>query len=202
MQQTQSKLHVRNLRCERQRRILFDDLSFSVGAGEVLRIAGNNGTGKTTLLKILTGLYEDYEGEVSWDLDAWPLFVSHKPGVKDQLTALENLSWLTNLQGASVNSDALGQALAVVGLTGFEDTLCGSMSEGQRKRVNLARLFLLTSPAWILDEPFSAIDAEGVTLLESRLSEYVQQGGIVILTSHQSLQLDQPVTNLTLASSR
>jgi heme exporter protein A len=192
-------LEVQDLYCERQRRILFDGLSFTVKAGELLQIKGRNGSGKTTLLKVLTGLYEDFSGKVNWDLDSWPLFVSHKPGVKDQLTARENLKWLTELYQGGADQKAIDHALSAVGLAGFEDTLCGSMSEGQRKRVNLARLFILQSPAWILDEPLSAIDVDGVKLIEERMTNHLKSGGIVILTSHQALEVGVEVSELNIS---
>jgi heme exporter protein A len=182
-------LEVQDLYCERQRRILFDKLSFTVQPGQLLQIKGSNGSGKTTLLKVLTGLYEDYSGEVNWGLEFWPLFISHKPGVKDQLTARENLKWLADLYQGGASNDAIENALAAVGLGGFEDSYCGSMSEGQRKRVNLARLFVLQSPAWILDEPLSAIDVDGVKLIEERITRHLEEDGIVILTSHQALEV-------------
>jgi heme exporter protein A len=194
-------LQVQDLYCERQRRILFERLSFSVRPGELLQIKGSNGSGKTTLLKILTGLYEDYTGEVDWDLTSWPLFVSHKPGVKDQLTALENLEWLAGLHHGAVDRLEVDRALLAVGLAGYQDVLCGTMSEGQRKRVNLARLFFVRSHAWILDEPLSAIDVEGVRLLQERIGSHLDDGGLVIVTSHQSLDVAHEVRYLDLSDS-
>jgi heme exporter protein A len=192
-------LEVQDLYCERQRRILFDNLSFTVQPGQLLQIKGRNGSGKTTLLKVLTGLYEDYSGEVSWGLESWPLFVSHKPGVKDQLTARENLKWLADLYQGGASNDAIESALAAVGLSGFEDSYCGAMSEGQRKRVNLARLFILRSPAWILDEPLSAIDVDGVKLIEERIADHLDEDGIVILTSHQALEVGREIRQLNIS---
>jgi heme exporter protein A len=174
-------------------------LSFSVRPGELLQIKGSNGSGKTTLLKILTGLYEDYTGEVDWDLTSWPLFVSHKPGVKDQLTAMENLEWLAGLHQGGVDRLEVDRALLAVGLAGYQDVLCGTMSEGQRKRVNLARLFFVKSQAWILDEPLSAIDVEGVSLLEECIASHLDDGGLVIVTSHQSLDVAHEVRYLDLS---
>jgi heme exporter protein A len=194
-------LQVQDLYCERQRRILFERLSFSVGPGELLQIKGSNGSGKTTLLKILTGLYEDYTGEVDWDLTSWPLFVSHKPGVKDQLTAQENLAWLAGLHQEGVDRLEVDRALLAVGLSGYQDVLCGTMSEGQRKRVNLARLFFIKSHAWILDEPLSAIDVEGVSLLQECIGSHLDEGGLVIVTSHQSLDVAHEVRYLDLSDS-
>ena len=193
-------LQVDHLYCERQRRVLFENLSFTVAPGQLLQIEGANGSGKTTLLKIICGLFEDYSGDVDWRLDAWPLFVSHKPGVKDQLTARENLQWLADLYQPGTQSSTIDDAIDAVGLRGFEDVLCGAMSEGQRKRVNLARLFFLTSPAWILDEPLSAIDVDGVKLMQERIASQLKEGGMVILTSHQLLDVDHEVRHLNLSA--
>ena len=193
-------LQVDHLYCERQRRVLFENLSFTVAPGQLLQIEGANGSGKTTLLKIICGLFEDYSGDVDWRLDAWPLFVSHKPGVKDQLTARENLQWLADLYQPGTQSSTIDDAIDAVGLRGFEDVLCGAMSEGQRKRVNLARLFFLTSPAWILDEPLRAIDVDGVKLLQERIASQLNEGGMVILTSHQLLDVDHEVRHLNLSA--
>jgi heme exporter protein A len=139
-----------DLSCERQQRVLFDGISFEVKAGEVMYIEGPNGSGKTTLLRILCGLYVDFEGEVEWELDRFPVYLGHRTGVKDHLTAEENLAWLARLyEGVEASPEDVRDALAEVGLRGFEDVRCGSLSEGQRKRVNIARLYLLDSPAWV-----------------------------------------------------
>ena len=191
-------LQTSKLCCEREQRVLFEDLTFTVAPGEILRIEGSNGTGKTTLLRILCGLYQDYMGEVEWDLDDYPLFVGHKPGVKDLLTSRENLKWLAQLYGSEASDEEITSALHDVGLRGFEDVPCGSLSEGQRKRVNLSRLYLLRSPAWILDEPFSSIDVEGVAKLEQSMATHLDGGGMILLTSHQSLALDREVRSLRL----
>ena len=191
-------LTVSQLTCERDHRYLFEDLSFVVGAGELLQIEGGNGAGKTTLLRILGGLYTDFSGSVSWDLTSQPLYLGHKPGVKDLLSARENLTWLAGLQQAGVDVATVDQALAEVGLRGYEEVLCGAMSEGQRKRVNLARLYLLQAQAWILDEPFSAIDRQGVERLEARMQTHIDTGGVLIVISHQTLSGVTPMRSLRL----
>ena len=104
-------LQTSKLCCERERRVLFEDLTFAVSPGEILRIEGSNGTGKTTLLRILCGLYQDYTGEVEWDLDDYPLFVGHRPGVKDLLSARENLRWLANLYQSEASESQIDGAL-------------------------------------------------------------------------------------------
>lgn len=182
-------LAVRDLACERQRRFLFKQLSFDIAAGELWQIRGSNGSGKTTLLKILSGLFDDYEGEVSWDMDTWPLYVGHRPGVKDALTCRENLEWLMRL-----HQDELGDlegALSLAGLEGYENVPCYALSEGQRKRVSLARLFLSHAPVWILDEPFASIDTDGIETLEARIDQHLGHDGVVILTSHQAPNLER-----------
>lgn len=191
-------LQTSKLCCERDRRLLFEDLTFTVAPGEILRIEGSNGSGKTTLLRILCGLYQDYTGEVEWNLEDYPLFIGHRPGVKDLLTAKENLRWLANLYQSDASHEEIGAALADVGLRGFEDVPCGALSEGQRKRVNLARLYLLQSPAWVLDEPFSSIDVEGVDKLQGAMSRHLDRGGMILLTSHQHLELDKEVKSIRL----
>jgi heme exporter protein A len=191
-------LTVSQLTCERDHRYLFEDLSFVVGAGELLQIEGGNGAGKTTLLRILGGLYTDFSGSVSWDLTSQPLYLGHKPGVKDLLSARENLTWLAGLQQAGIDASTVDRALAEVGLRGYEEVLCGAMSEGQRKRVNLARLYLLQAQAWILDEPFSAIDRQGVERLEARMQAHIDTGGVLIVISHQTLSGITPMRSLRL----
>lgn len=180
--------------------MLFEDLTFTVAPGEILRIEGSNGAGKTTLLRILCGLYQDYGGEVAWDLDDYPLFVGHRPGVKDLLSPRENLRWLASLYQAEARDAQIDGALRDVDLRGFEDQPCGALSEGQRKRVNLARLYLLQSPAWILDEPFSSIDVDGIDKLEQAMARHLDGGGMILLTSHQSLKLDREVRSLRLGN--
>jgi heme exporter protein A len=180
-------LETQQLTCERNHRILFQDLSISLSKGEVLQVEGANGAGKSTLLRVLAGLYEDFEGEVSWQVEDYPLYIGHKVGVKDAMSARENLMWLADLQASDVSKGDIDSALARVSLAGYEDVLCGEMSEGQRKRVNLARLFLLHNPVWILDEPFSAIDKEGVASITGRINEHLSNAGTVILTSHQAV---------------
>ncbi len=153
-----------------------------------LRVDGANGAGKSTLLRILAGLYEDFDGEVEWQVEDYPLYVGHRAGVKDLMTARENLSWAASLYDSDVTRDGVDRALDTVALRGYEDVACGAMSEGQRKRVNLARLFLLWNPVWILDEPLSAIDRSGVASLEQRIGQHLADDGLLILTSHQPIE--------------
>lgn len=191
------RLQARRLACERDDRVLFHDLELDVEPGQVVRIEGPNGSGKTTLLKILSGQLGDYQGELFWSgaplhtvRDAFLanlLYLGHSPGIKGALTALENLAWHQALAGEPGDQRGRMTALAEIGLTGFEDVPCFQLSAGQQRRVALARLTLIPRPLWVLDEPFTAIDKEGVAALEQRLLAHARQGGSVILTTHHDL---------------
>jgi len=191
-------LEVKNLFCERDERVLFSNLNFGIGAGEVVQIEGQNGSGKTTLLRILCGLNESYEGELFWqqkdiaevrdDYFSQMLYVGHLAGVKSTLTAEENLTWMQQLDPA-LGKVSIEEALKSVGLYGFEDVPCYTLSAGQQRRVGLARLYLSTAPLWILDEPFTALDKKGVAEKEALLAQHVLNGGSVILTTHHDLNI-------------
>lgn len=197
---TQPLIEARELCCVRDDRSLFEALSFSIEAGSIVQVEGPNGAGKTTLLRILCGMLQSFEGKVLYQgkdiqdyREEWAqaqLYLGHLPGIKLQLNALENLRWILALSsGQQVEEGALFEALSNVGLRGFEDVVCSSLSAGQKRRVALARLYLEKKPVWILDEPFTAIDKKGVAKLEAHLQAHTQQGGIVILTTHQDLSL-------------
>ena len=203
-------IEARNLRCERDDRCLFHDLSFSVNQGEILQVAGPNGAGKSTLLRILIGLSAGYEGGLSWmgqdmrdaryDFLANTLYLGHQPGVKGAMTPEENLHWWQT-RFSDVSRDAVYAALAQVGLRGYEDIPSYNLSAGQQRRVALARLYLDPPRLWILDEPFTAIDKAGVARLEQTIVEHARQGGAVILTTHHELPQSVPVRTLMLGGS-
>ncbi|WP_454253276.1 cytochrome c biogenesis heme-transporting ATPase CcmA [Pseudomonas sp. Marseille-Q7302] len=175
------------LRCERGGRLLFDDLSLSVQAGELLQIGGVNGSGKTSLLRILAGLLPADGGDVRRPPAAELLWLGHAPGVSEALTAVENLQVLANLWRPAT-SEVCVAALAAVGLAEWADEPCAQLSAGQRRRVALARLYLPHPPRlWLLDEPFTALDAGTCQHLEQRLHEHCATGGAVALTSHREL---------------
>jgi heme exporter protein A len=201
-------LKVKNLYCERDERVLFQNLNFSIAAGEVLQIEGQNGSGKTTLLRILCGLSAGFEGDIFWQNEPLDdvreefyqnmLYVGHLAGVKAVLTPEENLQWMTRLS-PSLNKVTIYQALEKVGLYGFEDVPCHSLSAGQQRRVGLARLYLSSAPLWILDEPFTALDKKGVAEKEALIAAHVHNGGAVILTTHHDLNVpDKTVRNINL----
>ena len=195
-------LQVSALGCERDRRQLFADLTFTLEAGSLLQVVGANGSGKSTLLRILAGLYSDYEGEVLSGFDGAPLYLGHKPGIKSGLTVSENLNWLMTVRYGGADPVALESVLAEVSLAGFEDTLCGQLSEGQKKRVALAGFFLSeligSEPVWFMDEPFSAIDADGLAAQRALFSRQIAAGGSIIFSTHQKLDFDHPVPALEL----
>ncbi|KKN98721.1 hypothetical protein LCGC14_0144010 [marine sediment metagenome] len=192
-------IEVRSLACERDQRELFTAMSFDLQAGEVLQVAGPNGSGKTSLLRILAGLLPAVAGDVHYGgatvfsgrgRERWRqnrLFIGHAPAVKANLTAEENLSWLCALS-QPVAAQQIAAALEQVGLRGFEDVPCHTLSAGQQRRVALARLYLEAHPVWILDEPFTAIDKAGVAALEQHIQAHAADGGTVILTTHHSLE--------------
>ena len=193
------RLHAEALRCVRDGRLLFDNLHFTLAPGQALQVEGYNGAGKTTLLRLLCGLTPLQHGEIYWDqqpirrcredYQQQLLYFGHQLGLKDELTALENLHFTQALRGSPIGSHRLESALERVGLYGFEDVPVRTLSAGQRRRVALARLWLSPPLLWILDEPFTAIDRNGVLELEQVMHTHLQQGGMLLLTSHQSVKL-------------
>ncbi|MEQ1637955.1 MAG: cytochrome c biogenesis heme-transporting ATPase CcmA [Methylococcales bacterium] len=189
---------VNNLSCERDDRILFSKLSFTVQAGEILQVEGQNGSGKTSLLRILCGLSNNFEGEITWhgnpiqsDFAAYCqqlLYVGHHAGVKAALTAEENIRWMQKLHPL-LNKGSIHEALKQVGLLGYEDVPCYTLSAGQQRRVSLTRLYLSSHPLWILDEPFTALDKKGVAEKEQLIVRHIQNGGLCILTTHHDFDL-------------
>jgi heme exporter protein A len=160
---------------ERGGRELFRDLAFAVLPGQLLQVDGPNGAGKTSLLRILAGLSRyGFTGRV--ERNAPLLYLGHHPAVKALLTPRENLAW--HVAGEAVYANPqIEEALAKVGLYGYEDVPSHALSAGQHRRVNLARLYLSARPLWLLDEPFTAIDRDGVAQLEALLVAHAQRGG-------------------------
>ncbi|MDI9239614.1 heme ABC exporter ATP-binding protein CcmA [Lysobacter sp. LF1] len=184
-------LAARGLRFARNDESVFGPLDFSVDAGEALLVQGDNGAGKTTLLRVLAGLLRADDGHI--DLDGEPAgiarraraiaYLSHLPGLKADLTSLENLNFLCGLQGrrrAQLPENALG----IVGLAGYEDTLARQLSAGQKKRLSLARLWMSPAPLWLLDEPYANLDLEGIELVNRMVQAHLREGGAALVTTH------------------
>ena len=185
-----------NLSLIRGGRQLFTDLSFQIGAGDLVQIEGCNGAGKTSLIRILAGLSRyGYQGNVVRNEAI--LYLGHHSAVKELLSPRENLSWSVAGRG-HYSMEEIDEALDKVGLFGYETTPSHALSAGQHRRVNLARLYLSDCPVWLLDEPFTAIDKAGVDSLEALFVAHVSKGGAIAVTSHQALNLDYPVQSLTL----
>lgn len=195
-------LDVNNLFCERDDRVLFQALDFTLSGGQAIQVQGANGSGKTTLLRILCGLNSDFEGTMTWEGQpmnkartgflADTFYLGHMPAINKALSPVENLRWFCASRGQPATT-GITEALASMGLRGYDDLPCYMLSAGQQRRVSLARLKLTTARLWILDEPFTALDHKGVSHLENLLGEFVMAGGALILTTHHALQLDCPV---------
>lgn len=203
-------LEVAALACRRGDRLLFSELGFSVAPQTLLHVRGRNGSGKTTLLRALSGLLRPDQGSIRWrgedirdlaeDFNRELLYFGHLNGIKADLTGLENLRVSATLDQDRVSDAEILGALARIGLAGFEDLPTRMLSQGQKKRVALARLILSKAQLWILDEPFTALDADAVELLQTLISEQVARGGAVVLTTHQEVALTRgEIQRLTLS---
>jgi heme exporter protein A len=194
-----SLLTTENLECTRDDRLLFSGLGFELPSGQVLQIEGPNGSGKTSLLRILCGLRRPDDGCVKWcgediaggreDYYANMAYIGHLPCVKADLSTEENICALLDTRTQSASSAEIGRVLANVGLAGFEDVPAKALSSGQRRRVLLAYLLLTRAKLWILDEPLTALDVQGVELMETMILEHREQGGSVIFTTHHGMKL-------------
>ena len=184
-------LSARGLRFARNETLVFGPLDFAVDAGEALLVQGDNGVGKTTLLRVLAGLLRADNGEV--DIDGHPAtdtrraqamsYLGHLPALKGDLTALENLDFLCGLHGRRRGQLPVN-ALGIVGLAGFEDALARQLSAGQKRRLSLARLWLAPAPLWLLDEPYANLDLDGINLVNRMVQAHLRDGGAALLTTH------------------
>ncbi|MGJ0516782.1 MAG: cytochrome c biogenesis heme-transporting ATPase CcmA [Methylomicrobium sp.] len=188
-----------DLSCIRDDRVLFDALNFTVHAGQVLLLEGKNGSGKTSLLRILCGFREADAGRVLWcgeDIDDSRYYmdmayVGHLDGIKKELTVLENLN--VSLALGRPGRFSIADALEKVHLTGYDDVPAQSLSAGQKRRLSLARLLITGNRLWILDEPFTSLDKAGIALIESLMREHCAEGGMIVLTSHHDIDLHDAV---------
>ena len=193
-------LEARGVAAQRGHATVFTGVHFALRSGEALVVRGPNGSGKTTLLRIVAGLTMPSGGEVRWQGDAMRAFDArlrsvvafngHAPALKDELTAFENLDAWTSLHGAPVSSDKIAEALDSVALSRRHRLPVRALSQGQRRRIGLARLALCDRALWILDEPLTALDAEAVDVLGELLARHLAANGIWIAASHQLLPLE------------
>jgi heme exporter protein A len=192
-------LAAERLAAQRGYATLFSNLEFAVGAGCALVVTGPNGSGKTTLLRIVAGLTAPADGEIRWQAQAMRPFDSrlraavsfngHLPALKDELTAEQNLAAWIALDDAAPAADAVADALDAVALTRQRRLPVRVLSQGQRRRIGLARLRLVRRPLWILDEPLTALDADGIAVLGALLDTHLAGGGVCMAASHQALPI-------------
>ena len=190
-------LTAHGLTCVRGTRPLFRGVDFSVGPGSWAHIRGANGAGQTSLMRILAGLAKPEEGEVRWngqkigseEFRRELMYLGHRAAVKEDLTALENLAFSAEMDGVDLTREQAEEALARFGLAGREDLPVRFLSAGQKRRVLLAQTVARPAQLWLLDEPFTALDVKAVDFLSNLIAEHVRGGGIVVMTSHQSIPL-------------
>jgi len=190
-------LEADNLECVRGERRLFAGLNFKLAAGELLYLQGKNGAGKTSLLRMLIGLLPPESGEIRWkgqaiksdEFRADLCYLGHLNAIKEELTPLENLLAAARLADEDLSEDEAIDALEQVGLAGREDLACKYLSQGQKRRVALARLVKERRPLWILDEPFVALDVAAVDWLAGLISAHLQRGGLAVMTTHQLVDI-------------
>ena len=192
-------LTAHGLTCVRGERRLFAGIDLAVGPGEWLHVRGENGAGKTSLLRLLVGLTHPAEGEIRWDGVAVSelgdeyrrqmLFLGHHGAVKEELTTLENLHFAAALDGAELPELEAVAALHRFGLRGREELPVRFLSAGQKRRVLLARLVTRKAKLWVLDEPFTALDVKAVDMLSALIGEHLAAGGMAVLTSHQAMPI-------------
>ena len=193
-------LEAQQLAAQRGSAVLFANVDFTVRAGEALMVTGANGSGKTTLMKIAAGLTRPVTGRLSWlgtavlpfdpALRASTLYIGHSPALNDELTAEENLCALVRLHGTQADTAAIRAALSAWSLEAQRALPARALSQGQRRRVGLARLRLLRRALWVLDEPTAALDSAGVALLEQHVSSHLASGGIALIATHDDLTLN------------
>ncbi|QWD61207.1 cytochrome c biogenesis heme-transporting ATPase CcmA [Polynucleobacter sp. MWH-UH25E] len=192
-------LQAQDLACVRGERKLFSKLSFDLSSGDCLHVRGENGVGKTSLLRLLTGLSKPDAGQILWNQESISkqtdryhrelLFLGHRDALKEELTALENLQTYAELDGIALPVEKALAALWRFGLRGRESLPVNCLSAGQKRRVLMARMLTRQAKLWILDEPFNALDVNAVAQLEELMTEHLASGGLLVLTSHQAVSV-------------
>ena len=197
-------LETSGLACERGGVRLFSGLRFSLGAGGLLRVRGPNGSGKTSLLRILAGLTRPAEGAVRWrgrapdeDFRREMVYIGHASALSDDLSVLENVSFLFELSGFKASPESTKEALEIFGLARVAHMPARFLSQGQRRRAALARLAVSTRiPLWLLDEPLAALDGEAIEQLSALATAHLAAGGLLVLTSHQEIPIAAPASDV------
>ncbi|MEA3411343.1 MAG: cytochrome c biogenesis heme-transporting ATPase CcmA [Pseudomonadota bacterium] len=199
MFQPTNRLQVHELECVRDDRVLFSGLEVSIESGEMLMLEGRNGSGKTSLLRILCGIRLPDAGYVSWcgrdiqrlgaDYHESLSYVGHKDGIKQDLTPQENLR-MSRALGTPHGGHTVDECLERFGLYGFEDVPTRTLSAGQQRRVALSRLLVTEAPLWILDEPFTSLDRHGIEVFESLMVDHLDLGGMIVLTTHHRVGVE------------
>ncbi|HFD32459.1 MAG TPA: cytochrome c biogenesis heme-transporting ATPase CcmA [Gammaproteobacteria bacterium] len=190
------QLEVKNLACWRNEQLLFKDITLSLSPENVLFLEGQNGSGKTSLLRILCGFRLPDEGEISWNnegVSSLPeyyqniSYVGHKNGIKDELTVEENLNLMRSM--ATADEIKTDDVLKQIGLFKKADVLSRQLSAGQKRKLALARLMMTNNSFWVLDEPFTSLDTASVSFFETLIKKHISRGGLLILTSHHDIDL-------------
>lgn len=202
------RLSVAGLSLSRGSRQLFAGLSWQLNAGEALILRGANGSGKTSLLRVLSGLTAADAGEIRWCDVRWTalsadqrthtLYLGHINAIKDELSTAENLAEALAFDGMDIDASVQGEALRRAGLADRHDLPARRLSQGQKRRIGLARLALTSKPLWLLDEPTNALDAEGVATFAALVGEHLKRGGLACIATHLPLDLGGIARELTL----
>ena len=184
-----SLLESKNLSLMRNDHYIIRDLSIEIFPKTVVNIFGNNGSGKTSLLKVLAGITEKTNGEIlKNNVDV--IYVGHKYGLKSNLTIHENLA-LDNLQNKVIASEEIDNIIKKYQMIYYRDTLVKNLSHGQQKRVCLMRTMIINSNLWLLDEPYSALDSKGVEILNNTIKEAVSNNVAVLMTNHKKIEIEK-----------
>ncbi len=197
-------LRATGLDCVRGERRLFGGLAFELGNGGLLQVSGPNGSGKTSLLRMVCGLLPPAAGAIEWngsrirslaeDYNANLVYIGHLNAAKDELNARETLGLAARLAGLPADPASVAEALEGFGMAGFDRLPCKVLSQGQKRRLALSRLKLCASRAlWVLDEPFAALDSAGIAVMRTVLEEHLARGGLALLTTHQAVPVAAPL---------